>query len=130
MLMPQPTRAPSVLHKLGVKYSFLNLFCRASETPTTGHGMPDSPYLLSSSGSMPSASPSPAPRTISLPTPPRSNLSLLLPSSPPESLPLANRHCPRMASDMNLGSSHDLWSEWRTVANMVKGVGIINYSSI
>jgi len=48
-----------------------------------------------------------------------SNLSLLLPSSPPESLPLANR--PRMAGDMNLGSraSHDLWSEWRTVPRLI-----------
>jgi hypothetical protein len=44
-----------------------------------------------------------APCTIPLPTSPRSNISLS-PYSPPESSPLANRHCPRIASDMSLES--------------------------
>ena len=81
----EPPCAPSVPCKLGSKYFHLNLFRRAAETPNAGRSMLGSPYLPSSSASTPSASPSPAPRTIPLPTSPRSNLSLLSPSSPPES---------------------------------------------
>ena len=80
--------------------------------------MPDFPYLPLSSISTPSASPSPAPRRIALLTPPRSNLSLLSPSSPLKSLPPADRHRLRKANDTNLGnqapSAMDLHEHTRT----------------
>jgi hypothetical protein len=103
---PEPSRAPSGQRKLGSKYSLLNLFRKAGDTPNAGgHSTPDSPYNAPSTPPTPSASPSPAPGTIPLPGSPRFNLAHLSPLSPPESSPLANRHRPRMASDTSLGST-------------------------
>jgi hypothetical protein len=102
---PEPPRAPSGQRKLGSKYSLLNPFSKAGDTPNAGHSTPDSPYNASSTPSVPSASLSPAPGTIPFPSSPQFNLAHLSPSPPPESSPLANRRRPRMASDSSLGST-------------------------
>ena len=46
---PEPKRALSTLCKLVSKYSLLNLFRKASDSPNAGHSTPESPYLHSSS---------------------------------------------------------------------------------
>jgi hypothetical protein len=115
---PEPLRVPISQHKLESKYSFLNVFCKASDIPNAVHM---TRFSLQRFVHLPrSASPSPAPGTIPLPSSPRFNLAHCLPSLPPES-PLVNRRRLLPESDTGLGTTgfsatnfHDSLAEYVT----------------